>query len=117
VVDHLGKPSIREGLREPWETNFRELALRSNVVCKLSGLTTEADHQTWTSADLRPYVEVALEAFGSRRLLYGSDWPVVDLAGGAVRWLAALRELLAGLSRPARDAIFGGNAQRVYGVG
>jgi predicted TIM-barrel fold metal-dependent hydrolase len=116
VLDHLGKPPVRDRLREPWETTFRALALRPNIVCKLSGLTTEADHETWTAADLRPYVEVALEAFGPHRLLYGSDWPVVNLAGGAGRWFTAVQERLADLDRPSQESIFSSNAERIYGI-
>lgn len=116
VLDHLGKPSIRDRLREPWEKDFRELALRPNIACKLSGMTTEADHARWTPDDLRPYVETALESFGPHRLLYGSDWPVVNLAGGARRWLATARQLLSGLDPVSHDAIFTGNAERIYGI-
>jgi L-fuconolactonase len=117
VLDHLGKPPIRDRLREPWESTFRELALRPNIACKLSGITTEAQHDAWTQADLLPYIETALEAFGHRRLLYGSDWPVVNLAGGAARWLTTAKRLLPGLDRPSDEAIFGRNAERIYAVG
>jgi L-fuconolactonase len=114
VLDHLGKPSIRARVLEPWASQLRELARRPNVVCKLSGLPTEADRANWTTADLAPYVEVALESFGHERLLYGSDWPVVNLAGGAGRWFAAVRKLLADLDEIARHAVLGANAARVY---
>jgi L-fuconolactonase len=116
VLDHLGKPRIREQVREPWFAELRELALRPNVSCKLSGLPTEADRERWTAEDVRPYVEHALECFGPDRLLYGSDWPVVELAGGHARWLAAVEALLAPLDAETRRAILGGNARRVYGV-
>jgi L-fucono-1,5-lactonase len=116
VLDHLGKPSIRDRLREPWEKDFRELSLRPNIVCKLSGMTTEADHASWTPEDLRPYIETALESFGPHRLLYGSDWPVVNLAGGARRWLETARQLLSGLDTVSHDAIFKENAERIYGI-
>ena len=116
VLDHLGKPRIRERLLEPWRTELRELALRPNVVAKLSGLGNEADREHWSAADLRPYVEHALECFGTDRLFYGSDWPVSNLGGGHGRWLAAVRELLAGLDDKATAAIYGGNARRVYGL-
>jgi L-fuconolactonase len=116
VLDHLGKPAIREGRREPWAAQLQELASWPNVVCKLSGLSTEAERAGWTTADLRPYVEHALESFGPERLLFGTDWPVVNLAGGARRWVAAVHELLAELDEPTRTAILGGNACRVYGL-
>jgi L-fuconolactonase len=116
VLDHLAKPAIREGRREPWARQLRELTSRPNLVCKLSGLATEADHANWTTADLRPYVEHAYECFGPERLLFGTDWPVVNLGGGCRRWLAAVRELLAERDQPARAAILGGNARRIYSL-
>jgi L-fuconolactonase len=117
VLDHLAKPPIREGGWEPWASELAELALRDNVVCKLSGLPTEADRDGWTVDDLRPYVEHALANFGPDRLLYGSDWPVVNLAGGAAQWLAAVRTLLAHLDASERNVVLSGNATRVYGLG
>jgi L-fucono-1,5-lactonase len=116
VLDHLGKPRIRERVREPWATELSELALRPNVACKLSGLPTEADHEGWTVEDLRPYVEHAFECFGVDRLMYGSDWPVAEISGGHGPWLAAAKELLAGAGAEAEAAVFAGNARRVYGT-
>ncbi len=114
VLDHLGKPEIARRGWEPWASHLRELSARPNVVAKLSGLATEADRSGWTPADLRPYVEHALQTFGPGRLLYGSDWPVLELAGGHARWLEAVTELLDGLEAEERQAIFSGNALRVY---
>lgn len=116
VLDHLAKPPIRERGWQPWATDVRELALRQNVVCKLSGLPTEAERDRWTVGDLRPYVEHTLECFGPMRLLYGSDWPVVNLAGGARRWLAAVEQLLQELDPQARHDVLDRNAGRVYGI-
>jgi L-fuconolactonase len=116
VLDHLGKPRIREGVRDPWWAELRELALRPNVVCKLSGLPNEADRERWRVEDLQPYVDHALDCFGADRILYGSDWPVGNLAGGQGRWLATVQELLAGAGDAALAAIFGGNAQRHYAL-
>jgi L-fuconolactonase len=93
-----------------------ELALSPNVACKLSGLATEADRSAWTTDDLAPYVEHALDCFGPERLLYGSDWPVVNLAGGLGPWLDAARTLLGGLPPRQRAGIFGSNAARIYGL-
>ncbi len=114
VLDHLGKPPIREGHRELWASELRELALRQNVVCKLSGLSTEADRVNWTTADLRPYVEHALDCFGADRLMFGSDWPVVNLAGGLGHWFAAVGELVEQLDQRTQLAILAGNARRIY---
>jgi L-fuconolactonase len=116
VLDHGGKPRIRERLRAPWEAELAELALRPNVVCKLSGLATEADRERWTVADVEPYAAHVLDRFGADRVLYGSDWPVVDLAGGHARWLAAVDQLLAGANDETKAAVFAGNARRVYGL-
>ncbi|MFI5674373.1 amidohydrolase family protein [Streptomyces cellulosae] len=111
VLDHLGKPPIASGAREPWATAVRTLADRPNTVCKLSGMVTEADPGTWTVEDLRPYAEVVLDAFGPDRLMFGSDWPVCTLAATYTEVLDAARELTA----PAdRTRIFATTATRVY---
>ncbi len=116
VLDHLGKPHIKAGTVDDWLPTFRAMAERPNVVCKLSGMITEADWAAWTVDDLRRYVDHALELFGPDRLLFGSDWPPCTLAGGYERAYAALDELLAGLSPSERAAIYGDNARRVYGL-
>jgi L-fuconolactonase len=118
VLDHLGKPDIAaaegSGPDDAWSAWIREMAAEPNVVCKLSGLVTEADWPTWTVADLRPFAEVALEAFGPDRLMFGSDWPVCLLAGTYSEVLSAAREVTDGLSAAERAAVFGGTATRVY---
>ncbi|QFZ20937.1 amidohydrolase family protein [Saccharothrix syringae] len=114
VLDHLAKPPIAAGGREPWESRIRELAAEPNVACKLSGMVTEADHAGWTAADLRPYADVVLDAFGPSRVMFGSDWPVCLLAGSYREVVAAAEELTAGLTAAERDEVFGGTAARVY---
>ncbi|MBX3443539.1 MAG: amidohydrolase family protein [Planctomyces sp.] len=114
VIDHLAKPRIRDGSLEDWEPHFRAAARMPNVFCKLSGMVTEADWQRWQPADLKPYVDVALECFGPERLMYGSDWPVCELAASYERTHQALDELLAGLSESERALIFGETAHRFY---
>lgn len=113
VIDHGAKPFIRDGLLDPWRADMAAIAARPNVVCKLSGLVTEARAE-WTRDDLRPYVDHLLQVFGPERLLWGSDWPVVNLAGGYDRWRGAALDLLAALSDAERTAILGGNAARIY---
>ncbi|WP_338830934.1 amidohydrolase family protein [Bradyrhizobium sp. 27S5] len=113
VLDHFGKPNLATGDIAAWKDDIASLAARANVVCKLSGLATEAA-PNWQVADLREAVDHALASFGPQRMLWGSDWPVVNLAGGYARWFAAAESLLADLSSEARAAIFGGNAARVY---
>jgi L-fuconolactonase len=116
VLDHLGKPPVATGQLEPWATGLATLAREPNVVAKLSGLVTEADRQHWTPADLRPYAETALEAFGPDRLMLGSDWPVCLLAGTYAEVMAAADSFLEGLTPAERDAVRGGTATRVYGL-
>jgi L-fuconolactonase len=113
VVDHGAKPFIREGFLDPWRADMAAVAARPNTVCKLSGLVTEA-RPDWTIEDLRPYVDHLLEVFGPERLLWGSDWPVVNLAGGYDLWRETTLRLLASLSEPERAAVLGGNAARIY---
>jgi L-fuconolactonase len=114
VLDHLAKPKIGDGMLEPWRTNIRDLARRPNVYCKLSGMVTEAAWDCWTCEDLRPHVEVALEAFGPRRIMAGSDWPVCIVAATYGQWIATLDTLLSTLSTDEKDRIFGGTAIEAY---
>jgi L-fuconolactonase len=116
VLDHCAKPVIRKDEREPWGRYMRELARRPNLVCKISGLATEADWQHWTPAALEPYWQVVLEAFGPDRLLFATDWPVALLATSYQRWVDTVAEWTAPLSASERDAIWGGNAVRVYSL-
>jgi L-fuconolactonase len=114
VVDHLAKPAIARGEWEPWASGLTALAAHGNVSAKLSGLVTEADWSTWSTRDLRPYVEHALTAFGTDRLLFGSDWPVCTLAASYDRVIAAAEELIGELSADERAVVMGGTASAVY---
>ncbi len=114
VLDHLAKPGIRERLVEPWAEQLRELARRENVWCKLSGLVTEAEWTAWDDAALRPYLDVAVEAFGPKRLMAGSDWPVCLVATQYGQWFEVLRRYFAGFSEEEQAAVFGTNAVDVY---
>ena len=116
VLDHLGKPPIGAATSpDPhWATWLRHVAAEPNVVCKLSGLVTEADWNTWTIADLKPYADTALEAFGPDRLMFGSDWPVCLLAATYSEVFDAARTLTEDLAEDDRAAVFGGTAARVY---
>jgi L-fuconolactonase len=114
VVDHLSKPPIATGELEPWATHLRALAEHENVVCKLSGMVTEADWSAWSVADLRPYAETVLDAFGPDRVMFGSDWPVCTLAASYEQVLAAADALTATLSHEERAQIFGGTARTTY---
>jgi len=117
VLDHVAKPVIRAGeMDQQWERNFRELARRPHVACKFSGLATEVRDEQWSAETIRPYWDVALEAFGSDRLMYGSDWPVCLLASTYSRWLETVRRLVEPLRPAEQDAFFSLNAARVYGI-
>ncbi|WP_275184114.1 amidohydrolase family protein [Bradyrhizobium sp. CSA112] len=113
VLDHCAKPRLATGELAVWHDDIASLAERPNIVCKLSGLATEAAPD-WQVGDLRNAVDHVVACFGPHRLLWGSDWPVVNLAGGYEKWLAAAETMLAGLSLDENAAIFGGNAARIY---
>lgn len=114
VLDHLGKPAIAEGRLDPWREQLAALAALPNVVCKISGAVTEADHQNWSVDDLRPFVMHALDVFGPQRVLFGGDWPVALLAAPYKRWVATLDELTAGFTPAEQHALWRDNARRVY---
>ncbi|MEL7150049.1 MAG: amidohydrolase family protein [Pseudomonadota bacterium] len=116
VLDHISKPRIAAGEMEPWRALIVELARRDNVVCKLSGMITEADWQNWTVDDLRPYVDIVLEAFGTDRLMFGSDWPVCLLAGGYSEVVQAAEAVTSQLSPAEQENVFGNTAIRIYGL-
>ena len=116
VLDHLAKPAIAKGEMSPWLEEIRELALRPNVSCKLSGMVTEANWESWTADTLKPYFKVVLEAFGPNRLMAGSDWPVLNVASSYEQWWQTLDGWLAPLSEDERRKIEGGTAARVYGL-
>lgn len=114
ILDHIAKPGIRAGLREPWMAQMRELAALPNVACKISGVATEADHARWTDDDIAPYVAHALDVFGDERVMFGSDWPVALLATSYARWVETLDALTADLDAAARRRLWAANARRWY---
>lgn len=116
VVDHLAKPPIAGGGREPWASLLAELGRLQNVAAKLSGLVTEASWTDWTIADIQPFVDVSLDIFGPARMMFGSDWPVCLVAAPYVSVVEAARTLTGGLSPTERAAIFGGTAEEIYGL-
>ena len=115
VVDHGAKPAIRDGSAgwHAWAEGITRLARLPHLHCKLSGLATEAA-AGWTEATLRPYVDHLLAAFGPARLMWGSDWPVLNLNGDYLLWHSIATMLLSAISEAERDAIFGGNAAAFY---
>ena len=117
VLDHVAKPHIRAREIAPWREQIVELARREHVFCKVSGMVTEADWRTWTAADLQPYVDIVLEAFGPERLMFGSDWPVLVLAASYDEWVWTFRETIRALSPDEQAWITMRTARRAYGLG
>jgi L-fuconolactonase len=116
VLDHLAKPNIKSGGISPWNQHIRELAQAPNVWCKVSGMVTEADWLHWKPSDFTPYTEVVLDAFGTKRLMFGSDWPVCQLAGNYSSVHDLVASAWAGLSAEELAAVWGGNCAAFYGL-
>lgn len=116
VVDHMAKPEIKTGSREPWATHMRTIAQNSNVYCKLSGLVTEADWHHWKPEDVIPYLDVVFKAFGPDRLMFGSDWPVCLLAASYRQVKQLMESYVEVHAADHKQNIFGGNAMRFYDV-
>lgn len=116
VLDHAAKPKIAVHEIEPWRTRLKELGRRENVSCKISGLVTEADWSSWSTQDLRPYLDACVEAFGTHRLMAGSDWPVCLVATDYARWWNVLEEYFASFSHDEQAMVFGANAIKFYRI-
>lgn len=114
VLDHVAKPDIGGRRLDPWRAHMQELAALPNVACKISGMVTEAGDASWSTADLRPYVEHAIECFGQDRVIYGSDFPVLIQKSTYTRWVDCLDEITCGLSDAAKRKLWVGNAKRIY---
>lgn len=117
ILDHIGKPAIKDGMLEPWRRQMFELARMDHVICKLSGVATEADHANWTVDQLRPFIDTALEAFGLDRVAFGGDWPVAVQAIAYPRWVEIVDQVLAGESEQNRRKVWRDNANRFYRLG
>ncbi len=117
VLDHIAKPMIQAAeFPRAWADELRGLARREHVVCKFSGVVTEVRDAAWSAELIRPYWDAALEAFGPKRLMFGSDWPVCLLRSGYGQWVSTVRELIADLTPAEQSDIMGANACRVYGL-
>ena len=114
VLDHAGKPAIADGGYEPWAAFLSSLSARPNVFCKLSGLVTEADWTKWTVDEIRPYAEHVLTSFGPDRVMFGSDWPVCELAATYDQVYEAAQAFTSALSTSEQEEVFGGTAIRAY---
>jgi L-fuconolactonase len=114
IVDHLAKPRVRDGLVSPWQENMRELAKRPHVYCKLSGLATEADHLKWSEPQLTLYMDMILSAFGPKRVLFGSDWPVCLLAIGYRQWVDIVAKQFDRLPQGEQERVWAATAREAY---
>lgn len=116
IIDHLAKPPIKEKKMDEWRAAMARCAQYPNVYAKVSGLNTAADWNNWSAADLKPYIDAAIELFGADRCMFGSDWPVAILAGDYAKVWRETNEALKGCSQAEIDAVLGGTAQKVYRV-
>jgi L-fuconolactonase len=114
ILDHIGKPNIKDHVLEPWKQEMVLLAELPNVWCKMSGLVTEADHKHWTREDLRPYIDHVLDTFGFDRTMYGGDWPVAYQAAEYPRWVETLAWAVAGCTDAEQRKLFRENALKFY---
>jgi L-fuconolactonase len=114
VLDHIAKPRIKENALEPWRKHIKELARRAHVYCKVSGMVTEADPKHWSEEQLRPYFDTVLEAFGPKRLMFGTDWPVCLVGTSYVRWVEQVTRFAGNLSADERAWLFGKTAIEAY---
>lgn len=117
VLDHIGKPPVRDEVMSPWRERITALAACPNVACKISGVLTEADPEAWTPDAVRPYLEHAIEVFGFERVLFGGDWPVLKLAGTYPGWVQLVRDTVRHASSAERRQLFQDTAERVYRLG
>jgi L-fuconolactonase len=116
VIDHLAKPKIKSAEWQDWESEIKKLSAHENVYCKLSGMVTEADWKHWKPIDFQPYFDCVLETFGSKRLMYGSDWPVCLLAAEYREQLSLVEHLISNLSEAEQAQIMGETACQFYGI-
>ncbi len=114
VLNHCGKPGIRDGAIDNWKTNMRQLSRYEHVYCKVSGLLTEADLKNWKKEDVTPYTDHVLECFGNNRIVYGGDWPVCTLAGGYHDWFTFVSEWTSDWSEQEKNNFYHDNAKRFY---
>jgi L-fuconolactonase len=116
VLDHLAKPYIKDKKIDAWKLDLKRLASCENVFCKISGMVTEANWKNWAKEDFYPYLEAAVEAFGTSRLMYGSDWPVCLVAASYRQVFNLVQEFFSRFSPDEQDLIFGKNAMRFYNL-
>jgi L-fuconolactonase len=116
VIDHIAKPYIKDGILKGWQEDMKAIAEHKNVFCKISGMVTEAKWDSWTKADFDPYMEVVVNAFGTDRVMFGSDWPVCLVAAKYSEVLDIVKDHFSGYSETEREKVFGGNAIEFYSL-
>jgi len=116
VIDHIAKPYIKDGYFEGWATMMTAIGKHKNVSCKMSGMVTEADFNIWTPEQIHPYMDIVLEAFGSKRILFGSDWPVCLVAGNYSKIKKLTTDFISQLSQIEQNSIMGNNAIEFYNL-
>ncbi len=116
VLDHIAKPLIKDGKINEWKTDIQAAAKHHNLHCKISGMVTEADWQSWQSSDFIPYLDVVVDAFGTNRIMYGSDWPVCLVAGGYEKMKSIVTDYFSGFSANEQHLFFGLNAMNFYNI-
>lgn len=114
ILDHIGKPGIAAGQWEPWASQLHDLAQLPNVSCKISGVVTEANHKNWNADQLKPYIKHVVDCFGFDRVMFGGDWPVVNLASNYQRWVEIVDDALTTTQRSDVQKFYCSNAQRIY---
>jgi len=114
VIDHIGKPYIKDGKIDEWKKDMQAIAACKNVCCKISGMITEADWKTWQEKDFKPYLDVVVHAFGPKRIMFGSDWPVCLVAGSYEKMMSIVNNYFASFTQHEQALFFGGNAMRFY---
>ena len=116
VINHLGKPAIAQGHYCEWEKDITSFSEFENVYCKISGMVTEADWNTWTSENLRPYLDTVIKTFNTKRIMFGSDWPVCLLAASYEKWLQTVQQYFSSFSKNEQEDFFSGNAKQFYNL-
>ena len=116
IIDHCAKPEARNKKIDDWKKWMKEIAQNKNVCCKVSGLFTEALWKEWRPADFYPYLDVVFEAFGIDRIMFGSDWPVILVAGIYVQWKSLLEKYMERFKEEEKEKFFGANAIRFYNI-
>jgi L-fuconolactonase len=116
VLDHIAKPKIAEHLLSPWREHIKALAALPNVCCKLSGMVTETEWGQWQAQDFRPYLDIVFDAFGTKRLMIGSDWPVCTLSGDYAQTMHIVIDYVRQFSDEEQAAVLGGNCARFYQI-